>query len=88
MSQLTIDFVHVRENNFQSDSLLGQHRLHFNTQCQKVYDLLKEGKRLTVMSAMNDYQIMSLPRRILDIEQKLKIKINREITGRIVTYYL
>lgn len=86
--QLSIDFTHARENNSQSQAYLDTNRNHLNAQCQKVYDLIKSGHRLTVISAMNDHQVMSLPRRILDIERSLKIKINRETTGRIMTYYL
>lgn len=86
--QTELDFAHIHENNATSQAFINEHRQHFNTQCQRIYTLLRQGNRLTVMSAMNDYGIMSLPRRILDIEQKLNIKINRQMTGRVITYYL
>lgn len=86
--QLAIDFAHHYENNPVSQAYLDKNREHVNSQCIRLYNLLKSGVRLTVMSAMNDHQIMSLPRRILDIEKRRGIKINRELTGRIVTYYL
>lgn len=86
--QLEFNYTHERENNSQSQDFIDSNRNHLNAQCQKVYDLLKSGHRLTVISAMNDHQVMSLPRRILDLERSLNIKINRETTGRIMTYFL
>ena len=80
--------VHKSENNPVMQSYRNENEAHLTKQCQKVYNLLKAGERLTVKGAMNDHMIYSLPRRCLDLEQSLKIKINRERTGRIVTYYL
>lgn len=89
--QIPIDFTtHKVENNTESQQHLEDNTIHFNAQCKKVYELLKSGVRLTVMSAMNDYQVMSLPRRILDLKQNNKIEIqSRFIPGtRIKEYYL
>ena len=85
---MEIDFVHARENNYLSQDYLNANKDHLNNQCLKVYELLKSGVRLTVISAMNDYQVMSLPRRILDIETKLGIVIPRTRKGKIIEYYL
>ncbi len=61
---------HERENNHESEQRLHAHREHFSSQCEKVYGLLRSGIKLTVKSAMNDWNIMSLPRRILDLKQR------------------
>lgn len=88
MTQLSIDFLHAKENNDFSQKLLDNSRPHLNNQCQRVYDLLLSGVALTVISAMNDYQIMSLPRRILDIERSTGIVVKRQMHRRTMTYYL
>lgn len=86
--QTEIDFTHAHENNLPSQKYLEANRQHLNNQCRKVWLLLNSGIRLTVMSAMNEYGVMSLPRRILDIEQKMEVKINREMTGKTMKYFL
>lgn len=86
--QTELNFLHTNENSLPSQKYLEANRQHLNNQCRKVWLLLNSGIRLTVMSAMNEYGVMSLPRRILDIEQKMEVKINREMTGRVVTYFI
>ena len=68
--QLALDFSpHRTENNYQSRKHLEENREKFNRQCQQVYDLLRSGVRLTVLSAITEYGISSLPRRILDLKE-------------------
>ena len=67
--QLPLDFTHRQENNYQSRKHLEENREKFNRQCQLVYDLLRSGVRLTVLSAITEYGISSLPRRILDLKE-------------------
>jgi hypothetical protein len=67
--QLALDFTHREENNYQSRKHLEENRERFSAQCRQVYDLLKSGVRLTVLSAITEYGISSLPRRILDLKE-------------------
>jgi hypothetical protein len=70
MMQLALDFsCHRDENNHDSRRHLEENRQKFSDQCQKVYSLLLSGVRLTVLSAMTEYGISSLPRRILDLKE-------------------
>jgi hypothetical protein len=69
MQQLALDFTHRQENNYQSRKHLEENRERFSAQCQQVYDLLRSGMRLTVLSAITEYGISSLPRRILDLKE-------------------
>jgi len=69
MQQLALDFTHREENNHDSRRHLEENRERFSAQCQQVYDLLSSGVRLTVLSAITEYGISSLPRRILDLKE-------------------
>lgn len=71
-TQEALDFTHRQENNYQSRKHLEENRERFSAQCEKVYDLLKSGVRLTVLSAITEYGISSLPRRILDLKEHFK----------------
>lgn len=62
-----IDGVHGKENNKESQEHLEANAQKFGEKCQKVYDILQSGVRLTVLSAMTTYHISSLPRRIKDL---------------------
>ena len=61
--------MHEKENNSESKSHLEENKKHFSQQCKKVLQLLLDGKRLTVKSAMNHYGVWSLPRRCLDLKE-------------------
>lgn len=75
--QTEIQFVHERENNPLSQSILDDSAPRLNKQVIKTLELLSRGFRLTVRSAM-DYGIGSLPRRILDIQEKANIRAKRK----------
>ena len=80
---------HDKENNHESEQRLYANRAHFSKQCEKVYGLLRSGIKLTVKSAMNDWNIMSLPRRILDLKQRGIDVQSRFIDGtNIKEYYI
>lgn len=72
MMQLALDFTHREENNHDSRRHLEENREKFSDQCQKVYSILLSGVRLTVLSAITEYGISSLPRRILDLKEHFK----------------
>ena len=87
--QTVIDFTNRRENNSASQLILDSNKDHINNQCDKVLELLHSGVRLTVRDAIINYGISSLPRRILDLKQKLKIEIKSElVNGRFKVWYL
>jgi len=71
-TQLALDFTHREENNHDSRRHLEENRERFSAQCQQVYDLLRSGVRLTVLSAITEYGISSLPRRILDLKEHFR----------------
>jgi hypothetical protein len=65
--QLALDFIHREENNYHSRKHLEENRGKFNGQCQLVYNLLRSGIRLTMKSAINEYGIGDIRRRIKDL---------------------
>ena len=74
MKQLSLDLskpfpVHSRENNRESEDYLNENREALSAKCEKVLALLKSGVRLTVLGAMVNHGVSSLPRRILDLKQ-------------------
>lgn len=58
--------VHEVENNTEMQYHLEENRKHFSAQCKKVFNLLMSGKELTVLSAITEHGISSLPRRLMD----------------------
>jgi hypothetical protein len=92
LQQLEIDWTARKENNSFSQALLEANADKIRGNCKKVYELLLKGHRLTVNGVVRDYNISSLPRRVKDIEEKLKISIKREIIkgkeSTYVEYYL
>lgn len=71
INQLYIDFtqvVHRRENNPASESNLNRNRFHFTGQCAMIKTLLEKGIHLTSRSALLEYNIGHLPRRIKDLK--------------------
>lgn len=60
--------VHAHENNTESQRHLNANRVKFSAQCQRVFDMLMDGKRLTVLEAHASYGISSLPRRVKDLK--------------------
>lgn len=69
---------HQIENNEKSQAHLNANAKKFSAQCQKVYDLLMGGIRLTSRSAMIDHGIGHLARRIKDLKDFHKIDIKDE----------
>jgi hypothetical protein len=69
MMQLALDFsCHRDENNHDSRRHLEENRDKFSRQCALVYSLLKSGVRLTMKSAINEYGIGDIRRRIKDLK--------------------
>lgn len=60
--------VHLKENNSESQKHLEDNRSKFSTQCDYVLYLLSIGVKLTSYSAMTEYKIGHLARRIKDLK--------------------
>lgn len=88
LKQIEIDFTHTHENNRESLNHLNENRKKFSKQCLLVIDLLNSGEVLTVKGAMIKYNINSLPRRILDIKEKLNIQIPERWNGNFKEWYV
>lgn len=63
--------VHVRENNQENEDHLNANRQKFTGQCAIVLSLLQKGIVLSSYSAMTQYHIGHLPRRLKDIRDEL-----------------
>lgn len=62
--------LHTRENNPVSEAHLKKNKYHFTGQCAVILSLLRKGIRLTSRSAMLEYNISHLARRIKDLKDK------------------
>lgn len=69
--------VHEIENLPEQQEHLDNNREYFSKQCTKVFGLLMEGKRLTVLNAITEYGVASLPRRLKDLKEN-GVHINDE----------
>jgi hypothetical protein len=80
---------HHRENNSRSESHLKAHKAHFSEQCTKLYNILKTGTKLTVLEAMTDHGIGSLPRRVKDLKDGgIKIDFEKVPGTRYIRYFI
>lgn len=59
---------HYKENNPDSERHLHENELKFSNQCKKVLSLLRQGVVLTTRSAMIDYDIGDVHRRISELK--------------------
>lgn len=93
MEQLSIDFtkplIH-RENNSESQNVFDRNIEHFSKQCRIVYSALNRGERLTTASALIDYGVGDLRRRIKDLKDNYGITNIREkmLDGRFKEWYM
>lgn len=62
--------IHKRENTEENQTYLDENKLKLSKQCQKVWDILSTGKRLTVRDAIITYHIGDLRRRIKDLKDQ------------------
>jgi len=69
---------HQIENNEKSQTHLNANAKKFSAQCQKVYDLMMGGVRLTSRSAMIDHGVGHLARRVKDLRDFHQIHIDEE----------
>ncbi len=87
--QTEIDFTNRCENNAESQRFLDANKAKINGDCLKVYELLRQGKILTVDSMYKEHSISSPPRRILDLKRKgIPVKDRTIGNSRFKEYYL
>lgn len=68
--QTELDFTtHTIENNPDSESFLNDNKVKLSKECEKVYELLKQGRQLSVKECVLENITQSLPRRILDLKE-------------------
>lgn len=61
------DVVHTTENNIGSQHQLDKYRVHFNTQCRQVFNLLMNGTELNSRDGVTVYGILDTKRRIKEL---------------------
>lgn len=74
---------HTRENNRESQAILDNNILHFNRQCQIVFDAMMRGEILTTTTALIKYKVGDLRARMRDIRNTVL-----NIDGREETFHL
>jgi hypothetical protein len=80
--------IHTRENNPESQANLDRNRPHFTNQCELLLEVLRKGEHLTGRSALLDYGVAALPRRIKDLKENGIPVQSRMIGGGFKEYYL
>ena len=91
--QTEIDFTKPlthRENNAESQAIFDGNVDHFSKQCKLVYKLFKSGVRLTVYSALVEYGIGDLRRRVKDLKDVYKVSgiKSQYINGRCKEWWI
>lgn len=78
--QLTMDFSTLQhfENSFDNQLHFEENKEHFSNQCRKVYEALLRGERLTTLTAIVNYGIGDLRRRIKDLKDNWQVPIISE----------
>jgi hypothetical protein len=90
-NQLPIDFstLHHQENNIESQRHFEANKERFSKQCRIVFEALLRGERLTTTSALINYGIGDLRRRIKDLKDTWKVDIKSDLrSDRFKEFYL
>lgn len=84
-----IDINH-HENLPENQKHFNQNKRHFSTQCSVVLQALQRGERLTTVTALVNYKIGDLRRRIKDLKDYHRIDIQSSFLPgtRFKEYYL
>lgn len=91
MKQLNIDFtqLHHQENKVKNQEYFEANKDRFSKQCRLVYEALLRGERLTTTTALVNYQIGDLRRRIKDLKDQWNVPIKDQyVEGKFKEYYL
>lgn len=88
---LELDFnqIHHIENKISNQEHFERNKDKFSKQCKKVYEALLRGEKLTTTTALLNYGIGHLPRRIKDLADIWGVPIqSRFVEGKYKEYYL
>lgn len=81
--QTSIDFtkpITHSENNPDSQKQFEENETRFRGQCKTIMEAFKRGERLTTMSAMIEYKIGDLRRRLKDLRDNYNVDYIQEET--------
>lgn len=90
-TQAEIDFKELKhiENKISNQEHFEANRDKFSNQCKIVYEALLRGERLTTATALIEYRIGDLRRRIKDLKDMWNVPIASEtVQGSFKEYYL
>lgn len=87
--KLDFTFYTHNENNVESQQIFQENKKNLGGQCKIVYEALLRGEKLTTASALIQYGIGDLRRRVKDLKDIWKIPVeSRLIDSRYKEYYL
>ena len=88
-SELDFTFYTHNENNVESQQIFQENKKTLGGQCKVVYEALLRGERLTTASALIEYGIGDLRRRVKDLKDIWNIPVESKlIDSRFKEYYL
>lgn len=90
-NQIPIDFsaLHHVENKTSNQEHFERNKEKFSKQCRIVYEALLRGEKLTTTSALLDYKIGDLRRRIKDLKDIWNVPISDHyVDGKFKQYYI
>ncbi|MDI9256355.1 helix-turn-helix domain-containing protein [Flavobacterium sedimenticola] len=91
-TQYSIDFTVAplhHENNLESQKIYEANKDRFSNQCRIVYEAMLRGERLTTTSALLQYGIGDLRRRVKDLKDEYGVPVQSELTdNRFKEYFL
>lgn len=67
-----------KENNKDSQEHLEKNKKKFSNQCKKAYEAMLKGERLSTVSALLNYGIGDLRRRVKDLKDIHKVDVKSE----------
>jgi hypothetical protein len=86
--QTQIEFTH-KENKPENQRIFDQNKKALSNQCRIVYEAMKRGERLTTASALINYSVGDLRRRIKDLIDIYNVPVKSDLKeGRFKEFYL
>jgi hypothetical protein len=85
---LTVPFVHHRENNPSSEKHYEENKVHFSNQCKALFDYLMKGNEVNDEIARNVLKIRHVPRRKLDLREAGVIISGEKWENRLLVFWM